>query len=902
MTANSPPAEPPPIEVTFLLSDVEGSTRAWMDAPEQTARAIAEQREVVADVVAANGGIRPEEQGEGDSTVSVFDHPMAGIRAAIEIQLRLAAQSSGLTVRMGLHSGAALTAGANRFQGLSIIRAARIRDAGHGGQVLLSDAVAQAASGVAEGGLHLRQLGAHYLKDLAEPETVWQVDHPRLRHDFPPLRSAPKPGRRPPTSLTSFVGRATELTDLRDLLNQHRLVTLVGSGGCGKTRLAQQLTTAHAHAVLWAELSAITDPADVAGAVAESCGLNSAAALDVESQLIEQLAQRRSLLLVIDNGEQVAGALAATIERALASCPELTVLVTSREPLGVLGERVWRVASLPVPPPGSALDVDELRRWDATRLFVDRAEFANASLKFDERSCELVARICERLDGMPLAIELAATRTRTMRLDEVAAGLDQAVEFLVGGGRTQPTRQQTIRASIEWSERLLTDAERTALFRLSAFQGSFERAAAIHVIGDEDTDLAAASQLLDVLVDKSLVRYDHDVGRFHLLQVVRQYASERLTASPDHDAVVARHSSWYAHVAERFGAGGLRIDEQTLVPDHADLFTALSEAMVALDPTDAYRIITGLAPRWHLIGRFERMQRAATWVLERTPSDGPERWAAALARIAYQAVGTGRTDVEPFVGEAHVILEDAGDAESLLYLEYWPAVVAGYSGDLTLSEGLLTDSRRLGVDDLYMSVARNLVSIHAMCGRFPAARATAEAAFEVALAAGRDVGSTESTHAFLASALALEGDLVGAKECLLSGDYLGIVGRPHAAFVHAMLGAITDDAQLLAAARSLLVGEVHPINESLVARTRSILRRHAGDVVGALAEARSTPPSPLPTPRCFFALLDAELLVELGDITGATAALEDAERHLPPDAPFLSALLDGWRAHCEGVR
>jgi predicted ATPase/class 3 adenylate cyclase len=894
--------------ITYLLADVEGLARGWLDTPEEMARAIATQRKLVDAVVAASGGTRSDDQ---DSAVAMFEHPLAGVRAAIEIQVALAAQPSGLPMRMGLHADPATpltTATVNRFQGLSMMLAARLRDAGHGGQILVSDTVAQSLT-TSRSDVHMRQLGAHYLRDSAEPETVWQVEDPRLRSEFPPLRTAPKPGRQPPISLTSFVGREADTAALHDWLREARLVTIVGPGGCGKTRLAQRVATSFDRPALWSELAAITDPAEVAGAIAESCGLNPASALDVDLPLIEQLRVRGDTLLVIDNGEQVIDALAKLIERMLSACPMLRLLVTSREPVNAAGERVWRVASLPTPPATAALDRDVLRNWDATRLFVDRAEaVALTSLVLDASACALIVRICERLDGIPLAIELAATRTRSMRLDDVASSLDDAVGLLVGGSRTQPSRQQTIRASIEWSERLLSASERVALARLAIFVGTFERAAAVQVIGDagrgdsSDREMAAASEMIDALVDKSLLRYDHGTGRLQLLQVVRQYVQERAGDEPGYDAAQVRYYGWYAQLAEWFGMGGLRIDEQTLLPDHADLFNAMDIAMAALDPTDAYRMITGLAPRWHLIGRFERMHRAATWVLSRPPSDGPERWAAAVARVAYQAVGTGRTDFEAFIDEAHIILEDAADTESLLYLDYWPAVVAAYSGDLEPSNRMLADARRFGADVLFMSVTRNLVSIHAMCGRYELARTTAESAFDVALAAGRDVGSTESTHAFLASALALQGDVVAAKECLLSGDYLGIVGRPHGALVHAMLGAITNDGGLIDAARSLLVGEVHPINGSLVARTRSILCRYAGDVVGALAEARSVPPSPLETPRCFFALLDAELLVELGDIAGATEALDDAERNMPPDAPLLTQLLAGWRAHCDSVR
>lgn len=406
--------------VTFLLTDVESSTEAWQSDRSEAAAAITRQEDILADAIAAHGGFQPVEQGEGDSVVAAFTRASDAVAAAVEAQLALAREPWPgewvVRVRMALHTGEA-EAREGRYAGQAIIRAARLRAVAHGGQTVVSRATAELVSDVLPAGVALVDLGTHRLRDLTRAEHVFQIVHPELPGTFPPLRSLDQVANNLPAQLTSFVGREEELAQVGRLLAQVRLLTLTGTGGCGKTRLAAHAAALVANSypagVWWVELASLGPGSAVSTAVLSALGLREHPSRTAVDQLADQLGPERALL-VVDNCEHVLDAVVALVEPLLRRSPGTTVMATSREPLGVASETTWRVPPLALPAPSCPSTPESLGAYDAVALFVERARQARPNFVVTNDNAPAVAEICARLDGIPLAIELAAARVRVL--------------------------------------------------------------------------------------------------------------------------------------------------------------------------------------------------------------------------------------------------------------------------------------------------------------------------------------------------------------------------------------------------------------------------------------------------------------------------------------------------------
>src|ERR1700761_5902786 len=507
--------------VTLLLADVEGSTRLWETQPDEMTTAIKRLNKTVSETIAEHDGVRPVEQGEGDSFVAAFARASDAVAAALELQR---APLAPIRLRIGVHSGEIQLRDEGNYAGPTINRTARLRDLGHGGQTLLSGVTEQLVVDRLPEGAWVTDLGTHPLRDLPRPERVVQLCHPDLVNELPPLRmSKAVAAQLLPVQLTSFVGRDAELTQVRALLAVNRLLTLNGAGGVGKTRLAiqiaGQIADEFADGVWCVDLAPITDPEVVPIAAARAFGRPDQPGHSTMDTITRFIADRQ-MLVVLDNCEHLLDATAALTVGLLAACPRLTLLATSREPIGVAGEVSWRVPSL------SLAD-------KAIELFLDRAHRARPDFFVDDQNAATVAEICRRLDGVPLAIELAAARVRALSLIEILDSLHDRFRLLTGGARTAVRRQQTLRASVDWSHALLTEPERVLFRRLAAFMGGFDLDAAQHVAGGGDVQRYQVLDQLTLLVDKSLVvaSDSDDSGgrtRYRLLETVRQYALGKL--------------------------------------------------------------------------------------------------------------------------------------------------------------------------------------------------------------------------------------------------------------------------------------------------------------------------------------------------------------------------------------
>lgn len=528
--------------VTFLLTDLEGSTAQWEADGDAMATATARHYEVLDTAIRAHRGFRPIEQGEGDSVVAAFSRASDAVLAAIDAQRDLAAEpwpaATPLKVRMAIHTGEARVRDASYYMGGAIVRTARLRAIAHGGQVLLSSAARDLAVDELGTESGLLDLGVHKLKDLSRPEHVWQLTHVDLETEFPALRSLNAVPSNLPASLSSFIGRSEAIDTIARLAVDNRLLTLTGSGGAGKTRLAlevaRQVTASFPGGVWWIDLVNVRAPELLASAISRAASLPEDRA-DRLGGVIRRLASKRALL-VFDNCEHLVDAAAETIASILSACPELTVVTTSRASLNVPGELSWRVPPLAVS--------------DAVRLFADRATKARDGFRLTDDNHDTVAEICARLDGVPLAIELAAARARAMTPRQILDGLGDALGLLAGAGRGVSPRQQTIDASIQWSYSLLSTREQKMMRRLAVFAGRFTQEAAEAVASDETISTGGVLELLSSLVDQSLVQMEdqNGVALFRMLETVRQFARRELVATDEYAQVVARHA---AHFAER---------------------------------------------------------------------------------------------------------------------------------------------------------------------------------------------------------------------------------------------------------------------------------------------------------------------------------------------------------------
>jgi predicted ATPase/class 3 adenylate cyclase len=533
-------AEPMPSgTVTFLFTDLQGSTRLWEDHPDAMRPALALHDEIVRNAIEGHDGFVVKTTGDGFH--AVFGTAHDAVDAAVAAQLALSNElwdaTGPLRVRMGLHTCEAELRDGD-YYGSAVNRAARLMSVAHGGQVVVSAATSELVRG---GSVELVDLGQHHLRDLGEPERVFQVAHPELVRDFPALQSVDELAGKLPMQPNQFVGRAASIEQIARLVADTPVVTLTGPGGVGKTRLGLQVAAGlqpeFPDGAWFTDLAPVNTAERVAAALLETLGYKLAAGEDDVTGLCARL-RRRRLLLVVDNCEHLVASVATVVDAISTSAPEVRVIATSREGLGVPAERVVPVTPL-------TTDAD----GDAVELFVARARAARPEFSLDAATTPIVVELCRRLDGIPLAIELAAARARSIAPATILERLDERFRVLTGGSRTAVARHQTLQAAVDWSYELLSEAECSVLDRLSVFAGGFTLAAAEVVAGDDEIDAFDVLEHMSALVDKSLVVADPGEETYRLLETIRQYAAGRLAASGTAGAVRTRHADYYRGVA-----------------------------------------------------------------------------------------------------------------------------------------------------------------------------------------------------------------------------------------------------------------------------------------------------------------------------------------------------------------
>jgi predicted ATPase/class 3 adenylate cyclase len=679
--------------VTFLFTDIEGSTRLLQALGDEYPGALETHGRLIRRAVADHGGTVIAT--EGDSVFAVFHSAVTAVAATAQAQRALAAAEwpAGLPirVRMGLHTGEGRVTGGD-YVGLDVHRAARISAAAHGGEVLVSDSTRALTAGSLPEGVTLRDLGAHRLKDLEVPERMHRLVIDGLPSEFPPPRSIEIGKAHVPPRPTTFIGRRAELDALRELVRSHHLVTLVGPGGTGKTRLSMELAEEAAgdfdDGAWFVDLAPLSDPALVEPTIARCLGLSDQPGQSMV-ELLRTYLEPKDLLLVLDNFEHLLPA-TPVVEQLLATARGLRVVVTSRSVLHLYGEQEFPVAPLGLPEAGAATSVDELTKSEAVRLFVERARAVKPTFSVTPESGRAVTGICIRVDGLPLAIELAASRVRLLEPMEILARLDRHLPVLALGASNLPARQRTLRATIDWSYDLLPASERALFVRLAIFAGGCSLDAAEPICNPGSELGIDTLDGIGALVDQSLVRHT-SVGaesRFSMLETIREYGRDRLTADGALDEVGRRHLHHYRDLAEAAELNLIGADQATWLDrverEHDNIREALRRALDLPDADAGLRLAAALWRFW-----FQRgyLREGRSW-LEAVLAVEPDAISSARAK-AYGALGglsywlSDVESTERAYGEAVRLYQEMGDRFNEAEARYNLAFVAVMRRDMT---------------------------------------------------------------------------------------------------------------------------------------------------------------------------------------------------------------------------
>ena len=734
---------------TLLFTDIEGSSRLWERYPGQMPEGLRLYEEFLGRAIAAvDGDIL---KATGDGHVVVFDSPPSAVRAALAVQRALASDpwpgEEPFRVRMAIHTGPALARGNDLF-GPTLNRTARVMGLAHGGQVLLTESAAVLAREHLDDGVSLRDLGEHRLRDLSVAERVYQLVAQGIDDGFSPVRSMDNLPTNLPIQLTSFVGRDADIIDVTNLLSNHRLVTLTGSGGVGKTRIALQVAAEvlpEYHDGVWlVELAPAENEESVQELIAQTLRVAPRVGMSTLGSIVEVLRHHRTLI-VLDNCEHVIDSAAGIAEELLRSCAGVKVLATSREGLGVDGEQLRAVRSLTTPP--ATASTDQIMASDASQLFLDRARSVNPNFDIDSGSAAAVGEIGRRLDGIPLALELAAARVATLQPGEIAKLLDERFRLLTGGRRRSVERHQTLRATVDWSYSLLSDIERSVFDRLGVFSGSFDaRSAEVVVAGDE----VNASEVLDALAElvaKSMVSAEPAIlgtSRYQMLETMRQYAVERLEADHSIDTFRQRHATHFMDVAQDIGLCLFTPEEGPTRARFAAELDNLRSAVAWASDTGRLNIALGILYPLSRESAYTRSSEVWAWndraMAVRDAGDSDPRWrgvqiSAAWARFFRGDLESARAGIDDVLAGADKDI--AGDTTWALMLH--GLLLTMHEGDIdgaiqSLTNTLEATRADAGIDAL--SIPPGLAMVSLLNSDFDLARAAADEGVRRSCAAG----------------------------------------------------------------------------------------------------------------------------------------------------------------------
>lgn len=749
------------LDSTFLFTDIEGSTTLWERFPERMRSALARHDSILRDVIERHGG--SVFKTVGDSFCSVFATAGDAVAAAAAAQRAILDEAwkeidEPIRVRMAIHSGSAESRDGDFF-GQTLNRVARMLAAAHGGQIVLSRAAKDSLSTLTPGGT-LLDLGEHRLRDLVRPEQIFQYSEPGLRHDFPLLRSLSAFAHNLPEHLTSFIGREMELAEIKYLLSRTRLLTLSGSGGSGKTRLALQaaadVVDRFTNGVWFVDMATVADPSLIATTIATTLRLREQSGHTMLETLIAFLQEKR-FLLILDNCEQFIAACADLADKLLRACPDLQILATSREGLGISGETTWRVPSLAIPSSQDLRSFEKVAESPSVRLFVDRAASVVPDFRLTPKNAPAIVKVCQRLDGIPLAIELAAARVKTISPEEIALRLGDRFRLLTGGSRTALPRHQTLRAAIDWSYHLLGGMEGVLFRRLSLFCGGFSLEAAECVCGDAELGAMDVLDCICRLVDKSLVILEQSDGtaRYRMLETIREYAFEKLKESEEVAIMQRRFTDFFLGVvrqAEREFAGPAQAEcLERLELEIENFRAALSwNAQDAELATDQMGMAVALSRFWLVRGYWEEglscLRRLAGAPAVESLASERSRALNACGSLACQLGKYEEASVhyEQSLAIRRRLKDERGTAATLNNLGLVQKHQGNAEGARPLFEEALNLFRKLSHDPAVAACLTNLAAVEQAMGQYAPANRNAHEALDLFRAIGDQLGIAAS--------------------------------------------------------------------------------------------------------------------------------------------------------------
>jgi predicted ATPase/class 3 adenylate cyclase len=772
--------------VSLLCTDIEASTRLLQALGDRYAEALAEHRRLLRTAFAEHRGCEVDTQ--GDAFFYAFSRAHDAVAGAVAAQRALAAhrwpEDLALRVRIGIHTGEPTTTGEG-YVGIDVHRAARVMSAGHGGQVLLTQSTRDLLPEEPFEAVGLRDLGEHRLKDLTQPQRLYQLLIPGLDNDFPALKTLEARPTNLPIQPTALIGREQQVTEAVTLVRREgiRLVTLTGAGGTGKTRLALQvaaeLIADFEDGVFFVDLAAITDPHLLIATVGQTLSVREQLGQSLSETLKDYLCDKH-LLLVLDNFEQLVGA-GPAVSALLAVAPNLKALVTSRAPLHLSGEHEYSVPPLSVPDLGESEPPSVLAGYEAVQLFLARAQAVKPEFELTSENSPAVAEICARLDGLPLAIELGAARVRILSPQALLGRLSERLALLTGGARDAPVRQRTLRDTIEWSYGLLSTSEQRLFARLSVFLGGGTVEAAEAVCGSAELEVFDA---VDSLVEKSLLRQEEGAAgepRAFMLETIREYAFDRLERSGEGERLRDRHANYFVGLAEEAEPEILGADQglwlERLEAERDNFRAALGWLLERSDAERALRLIGSLRRAWVARGYLSETRKWLEAAFEQSPTVPPQVEAKALYALGRVALVQGDYDQAVlWLEQSARVFRELGEAEGLVFsladLGFIATAQGRHEDAERLAEQSLAEARAAGSERTIAAALHSLA-----CAKLDAEEyGEARTLFAESLALRRRLGdkrNTANSLCYLGSVALLEGDYDGATALLDESLTLG---------------------------------------------------------------------------------------------------------------------------------
>ncbi len=651
--------------VTFLFSDIEGSTKLSQDYPETIQDALDKHHLILQKAIESNNGFVFEII--GDAFCSAFEKAEDAAKAAVDAQINLANEKWGNTeikVRIGIHSGKAEWNGKDYMGYITLARAARVMSAAFGEQIIISNPVYELVrdkfDAVNEPDITFRDLGERRLKDVIQPIRLFQILFPGLREDFPPLKTLDARPNNLPIQLTSFIGREDVMRDVKDLFSKTHLLTITGTGGAGKTRLAMQtgadLIDEFENGVFIAELAPVSDPAFILQTVMNEIGVKEDPGKSLEETLLIYLKDKK-ILIILDNCEHLIDECANLAKKLMSNCPDLRIIATSREALNCAGEQSYRLPSLSVPDSSIDCTPEALVEYESARLFIERALWVNPNFRVTEKNASALAEMCKRLDGIPLAIELAAARIKVLPVEKILERLNDRFNLLSRGRRTALPRQQTLKALIDWSYDLLSEEEKILWKRLSVFSGGWTLEAAEEICADDKIKMEDILDLLGHLTEKSIIIYDEKSDRFKILETLKQYGEAKLKESGETDKILSKYLQFYLEFSEIAYGNFTGPDSDRwldIVEMEIDnLRSALNQALTINDTECCLKLTSYLCRFWNLKGISQEGLSNAKKVLS---IDSTKNFPGLRAKLLYDA-GVIAQDMSLFDDAKNYLLE-----------------------------------------------------------------------------------------------------------------------------------------------------------------------------------------------------------------------------------------------------